>query len=125
MVSADSSTALTCTPSDSRVPSSSSTTPLGSSSSRCLKDSSWRLLCTSLRSISVRPPPLPVASVTVLCPLSFVAGYNARSIGHGRESTYHANALCFQTSSVELLRKPSTRSSQNNPSRNCLEKREG
>src|SRR5919107_279214 len=77
MVSAVSSTALTCTSSGSRTPSSCSMAALGPSSSLCLKASSCRLLSTSLRSTSARPP--PAASVMVLPPFRFYPSRTMRS----------------------------------------------
>src|SRR5215212_4678130 len=69
MVSALSSNALTSMLSGSRVPSSCSIVPLGSSRSLCLKSSSSRLLLISLRSISARWPP-PLASVIIRSPFT-------------------------------------------------------
>src|SRR5919107_4751792 len=93
MVSAVSSTASTRTSSGSRVPSSSSTAPFGSSISLWRKDSSCRLFSISLLSISARPPP-PPASVMVL-PLSLLP-HPARSGKYVFDPPLHANHLASE-----------------------------
>src|SRR5829696_9758649 len=88
MVSAVSSTTLTSTPSGSRVPSSCSTTALGSSSSLRLKSSSSRLLWMILPSTSARLP--PDVSVIFPRPLPSHRPLYALSRSHDARAQYPA-----------------------------------